>query len=480
MSQHAWFEHFKEKLQGLTTAFEDSGTPMSLLGYALKEKHLSSEEYLQWAMTHYRLPFLQARFFTETPPSPELFAKWSTHYPWSSECLPVAEWDGALIVACLQPPQDFPSFPQSILVLASLECMQETWAKYHPAPVVTAVPVIEQKSAEPAPEGIDLSVVTSAKKSSDSFSFEDLGVSEESSSAVELVSEEGEPLEGGALEGIFDGLTVTKLEALPPREGTVSTAVPATDAIVIEENTSTRSVVLEPATSAKPIPAAPDAPASAAITTTPVAGKPNIPPPPQSANKPASKPEAEPPPFEDSFANKPIPLVPRPAGVAKPTLNPVANGHFLLEKLKKKNAILLPERVKKTLSEMKAHFEKSMILTLDDHETQATAFAWDENFKGMKDTSSRVPLKTPSIFNIVAATSKSFHGYVSLNEINEKFFEDWNQGRVPDHVTVAPIMINDKLVGMLVGFAEKSAYNRTSLTLVEKLSADFVKGLQAA
>ncbi len=81
---------------------------------------------------------------------------------------------------------------------------------------------------------------------------------------------------------------------------------------------------------------------------------------------------------------------------------------------------------------------------------------------------------------MVVSTQKPFHGYISLNEINEKFFEDWNQGRIPDHVTITPILVEEKLVGMLVGFAEKSAYNKVSLHLAEKLSLDFVKGLQAA
>ncbi len=477
MSQHTWFEHFKEKLQGLTSAFEESGTFMSLLGFAIKEKHLSSEDYLKWAMTHYRLPFLQAKFFTDTPPSPEMFNKWATHYPWSIECLPVAEWDGALIVACLQPPQDFPSFPQSILVLASLECMEVTWKKFHPElvkPVAASAPAKEE-----VPEGIDLAAVTTTKnkKSGDSFSFDDLNLQEES---AEIATEgEGEEEKGAALEGIFDGLTVTKLEALTPPSTSEIQQVESESVVIAE---STRSVILEVVSDTKVPTSTPVVEPTPAVASIPTAGlvsaKPNIPPPPQKTEPAAST--ATPPPFEDSFANQPIPLVPRPVGVAKPTLNPVANGTFSLEKLKKKNTAILTERVKTTLSEMKAHFEKSMILTLDDLETQATAFAWDENFKGMKDTSARVPLKTPSIFNIVAATSKPFHGYVSLNEINEKFFEDWNQGRVPDHVTVAPILINDKLVGMLVGFAEKAAYNRTSLSLVEKLSTDFVKGLQAA
>ena len=495
MSQHAWFEHFKEKLQGLTPAFEDSGTSLSLLGFALKEKHLSTEEYLKWAMTHYRLPLLQSRFFTETPPSPELFAKWSTHYPWSVECLPVAEWDGSLIVACLQPPQDFPSFPSSIIVLTSIENMEATWKHYHPEVKTASTPATTATSTE-TPDGIDLSVVVAAKKSSDSFSIEDLGGSSEDASSEEGAGEEKE----GRLEGLFDGFTVTKLEALPPKTETISATgsqeKPSHSETVIDKDLSQASVeeiaedsLVAAAKPAAPIPPPPGAkssilvatstkataPASASIDAAalPAAAAAVIPPPPQ------AKEIQTPPPFEDSFSNKPIPIAPRPAGIAKPTLNPVANGTFALEKLKKKNTAAVTDRVKKILSEMKVHFEKSMILTLDDQETQAAAFAWDENFKGIKDTAARVPLKTPSIFNIVAATSKPFHGYVSLNEINEKFFEDWNQGRVPDHVTVAPILINDKLVGMLVGFAEKSAYNKSSLNLAEKLTTEFVKGLAA-
>jgi len=444
MSTHAWFEQFKQKLQGLTEVFEQSGTPLSLLSYALKEKHLTSEEYLQWAMAHYKLPQLQARFFTETPPSKEMFAKWATHYPWSAECLPVAEWDGALIVACLQPPQDFPLMPPSILVLAPLECIEKTWLAWNPPTV---------KSAD-TPEGINLSLaVPSQQDPNDLFSLEDLGNSSSEEESSEHNDSSADEQGASALEGIFDNVTVARLEKTVIQPLTpVAEAEPvleAKDAAAI----ASEKTVIQPLT--KTLPAEPFAP----------------PPPPADDAASAIS--------EDSFSNKPIAIVPRPAGVAKPTMNPVANGNFALDKLKKKNSALLSEKVRKVLSEMKSHFEKSMILTLDEQETQITAFAWDENFQGIKDTSLRVPLKTPSIFNIVASTQKPFHGYISLNEINEKFFDDWNNGRIPDHVTISPILMNDKLVGMLVGFAEKSAYNKVSLGLAERLSNDFTKGLAA-
>ncbi|WP_373999666.1 hypothetical protein [Bdellovibrio bacteriovorus] len=490
MSIHAWFEHFKEQLQGLTESFEQSGSHLSLLGYALKEQRLSSELYLNWAQNHYKLPKLQSRFFTETSVSQEMFAKWATHYPWSAECLPVAEWDGSLIVACLQPPQDFPQTPSAILVLAHFDNLEQVWEQLHPraaaTPAATTATPITASPAEEAPEGMDFSVATATKQGpKDSFSFDDLAVAENENAAPSLeplsldqnTSEEG-------LDGLFDGPTVIRLEALSTAETASSEASVAaetsSDSVVVEfsedsePKTQVDEIALTPAATSAPV-VEPlvvkeeKAPVVAAVNEA-LGGK-KIPPPPPKSEMP--------PPFEDSFGNKPIPIVPRPAGVAKPTINPVASGNFALERMKKKNAAILNERVKQILSEMKAHFEKSMILTLDEQETQMTAFAWDENFQGMKDTSMRFPLQTPSIFNIVASTQKSFHGYISLNEINEKFFEDWNQGRIPDHVTISPIIINEKLVGMLVGFAEKAAYNKVSLTLAEKLSIDFVKGLAA-
>lgn len=445
MSHNPWFEHFKEQLQGLTESFQESGSSLSLLGYALKEQRLSSDKYSLWAMDFFKLPKLQSRFFTETPPSQEMFAKWATHYPWSAECLPVAEWDGSLIVACLQPPQDLPSTSTHITVLANYEDLERTWAHYQKSS--------EKATHSEAPEGIDLSAsLGNSKSPGDSFSFDDLGISEEKSA-----ENESEPLvllepeKSDAMEGLFDSPTSVRLESLSPQTpAAIPTEAPP---IFLEEEAKT---------------------VIAKIEEEPTVAKQAPPPPPPQAKTAHSGDN------EKSFNNKAIPLTPRASGVEKPIVSPVANSHFTLEKLKQKNASLINDKTKKVFSEMKTYFEKTIILTLDDDETQITAFAWDEKFQGISDTSMCFPLKTPSIFNIVAATQKPFHGYISLNEINEKFFESWNQGSIPDHVTISPLIINEKIVGMIMGFADKSAYNRTSLNLAEKLSAEFVKDLKAA
>jgi hypothetical protein len=498
MSTLEWFEHFKHKLQGLTESHTAGGSPLSLLAYALKENQLTAEEYFPWAMAHYKLPRLQARFFTETPPRKEMYAKWATHYSWTVECLPVAEWDGILVVACLQPPQDFPSSPTCVFVLAPQEALEQCWNTWNPqvaAKIPSSAPTKSVAAESAMPEGLEAALqAPSAKKSGDSFSFEDLGdvaSSEESSSDEESSSEEHGESSGeemGGLEGLFDA-PVVKLQSFNSADGEAATPAAMTPPTTLPEETPVddilnsqsatdeeaqktfdRTVVdtrpslskMEPVLEKKSEP-----------ETVVAAAKAGGPPPPPKDDLPDLS--------EESFGNKPItPIVTRPTGVAKPTMNPVASGSFALEKLKKKNSGVIADKVKRVLSEMKAHFEKSMILTLDEQESQVTAFAWDENFQEIKDTSMRIPLESPSIFKIVASTQKPFHGYISLNDLNENFFEQWNQGAIPDHVTITPIVINEKLVGMLMGFAEKSAYNKVSLGLAERLSSEFTKGLQAA
>ncbi|WP_413584144.1 hypothetical protein [Bdellovibrio sp. HCB274] len=481
MSTLEWFEHFKHKLQGLTDSHAVAGSPLSLLGYALKENHIQPDEYFPWAMAHYKLPRLQARFFTETPPRKEMLAKWATHYSWTAECLPVAEWDGILVVACLQPPQDFPSNPGAVFVLAPQDVLENCWNSWQSQSSSSqAAPLQAAKSESEMPEGFEVSLkAPAAKKSGDSFSFEDLGdvsSSEESNPEIEMPEEGAESSsdEMGGLEGLFDTPKVS-LQSIGSNENSSDVAVAA-----IPEETPVDGILNSATASPEQIQQTfehtvmESRPSLARVE--PIQEKSSIPagpPPPPKDDLPELN--------EDSFGNKPIaPIVARPTGVAKPTMNPVASSNFSLEKLKKKNSAVLPDKIKRALSEMKAHFEKSMILTVDEQESQVTAFAWDENFQDIKDTSLRVPLKTPSIFNIVASTQKPFHGYISLNELNEKFFEQWNQGAIPDHVTITPIVMEEKIVGMLMGFAEKSAYNKASLTLAEKLSSEFTKGLQAA
>ena len=514
MDQRAWFEHFKHKLQGLTQSYESSGTTLSLLGYALKSKRLNYDEYLKWAMSYFKLPHLQSSFFAQFSPAPDLFAKWGTHYLWSAECMPLAEWDGCLIVACLQPPQDFPLVPPCVLVLASPDVLDAYAQKLRPTKSqLKAQTTAEQTSSL---QGLDFKAAQRKSQDSAILELKDSDSFSENSESLELDSEQED--ESGKLEGLSDDYTVTTLQRLKIAE--TDTAAIAT----IDDSATSPIIAPTPnANTTLPTTAFPGL-----LQPTPAANKPNIPPPPASSDATAdveektkisplsplkpktadtSKSSAStlttPPVAAVTKTTLPTPpvapvekaspliatapkakgpsLVKAPAAATNPgtAVSSAANGLFELDKLKKKNSAVMADKLSMVLHEMKSHFEKSLILSLDDKESQASVFAWDESFQGIKDQTSRIPLRTPSIFNIVAETMKPFHGYVSLNEINEKFFEDWNQGEVPDHVTITPMIIKEKVVGMLVGFGQKSAYNRTSLNLAERLSNEFVKSVAA-
>lgn len=459
MSQPNWQEHFKEQLQGLRELFEQSETSLSFLGYALQEKRLSAEEYLKWAQKAYQLPSLHSRFFLEAPLSQEMFAKWATHYRWSVECLPVAEWDGSLIVACLEPPQDFPQTPTFSLVLAEPEPLQQAWIKLNPPQEKAAEPVASPTMvAANIPDGLTIAIASTSPAKKEGFSAEDIFGQQ---------PEEKQPDSAGTKSAIV-------IEEKEEQQGLLHLDPVATPPVLVKldipefkESTSDEAPLVAP----------PKQISSEEIEKTTVTKidtkitKPVVP----ASHLPTQNPT------ENAEENRAIPQSSATSSMlkGKPQSHPAPPGSFALEKIKKQQGPLIAEKIKRTLTDMKTHFKKAMILTVDENESQIMAFAWDESFQGIPDTSVRIPLKTPSIFNIVASTQKPFHGYVSLNQLNEKFFEDWNHGSIPDHVTITPVIVEDKVIAMLMGFADKSAYNKSSLLWAEKLSAEFIKDLAA-
>lgn len=419
MSHTNWQEHFKVKLQGLTHAFEHSGSTLSLLGFALKNEYLTSEEYLNWASRHFGLPLLNAGFFAANTPNTHFFSKFKSTFNWSPECLPLGEWDGALIIAGVQPPQELPNNLKFIFVLAAFENLESTWSALQ----IPALPTVDV-----APDGLDLFTTTSMKKAKDddSFSFEDLQIDSEVTEIREEI-------------GAFDGDLLAPSEDQGGMEGLDESIVgsfnkPISDA----ESFDASSLVIPEST---PDNMTEDAPL-ATVTVLPS-------------------------------------LEQRESKIQIADVRSYSD-NFHLRDLMTEKTYAIGNKIKATLAQMKSHFEKSLILSLNDTESSAIVFAWDESFNGEHNDSYSIPLNTPSIFNIVAATSKPFHGFVSLNEINEKFFEEWNHGAIPDHVTITPILLDVKVVGMLVGFAEKSAYNRASLNLAEKLALQLMKDFQVA
>jgi hypothetical protein len=65
------------------------------------------------------------------------------------------------------------------------------------------------------------------------------------------------------------------------------------------------------------------------------------------------------------------------------------------------------------------------------------------------------------------------------NDLNDKFFAEWNGSQNPDHLTLSPILIDDVVVGMILGIGDKSANNKTCLLQTEHMAEAVAKKIKA-
>ena len=73
--------------------------------YALKTNKIQLEQYMEWAVDCYHLPFLKDSFFQNITIHQQLWDKVKDQAQWSESFLPLYEWEGVLFVACLQAPE---------------------------------------------------------------------------------------------------------------------------------------------------------------------------------------------------------------------------------------------------------------------------------------------------------------------------------------------------------------------------------------
>lgn len=124
------------------------------------------------------------------------------------------------------------------------------------------------------------------------------------------------------------------------------------------------------------------------------------------------------------------------------------------------------------LGQMEFHFLKYMILLIDGD--IAHPWQWSDKFFCGQDPQV-IPLTTPSPFRVVLRTNKSYHGQVVNTATGEAFFDLWNEGQTPDHLTLAAIQQDDKLMGILLGIGDREANTRHSLLAAEKLAQEIAK-----
>jgi hypothetical protein len=101
-------------------------------------------------------------------------------------------------------------------------------------------------------------------------------------------------------------------------------------------------------------------------------------------------------------------------------------------------------------------FEHSMILLFQGGELKP--WRWSNHWLPTQASQpAAVDLSQPSIFNIVFKTCLPYHGYVVSNSVNGKFFLNWNRGQTPAHITMVPLMVNERIAGMILGAVNSAA-----------------------
>ncbi len=365
---HSWTNFFKKNLEKLEDSFKKQGPmELSLLGFAIKNNFVSSKEYIEWAQQAYSLPIVNPSFFKTHSSSFAEWTKWKNLYKWRLEIQPLADWDGHLIVGCLEIPMNFPLELKPIFLLCEFNDLENIW-KIKNQPTL---------NTGENPEFILL---------------DDSEVTVNTNSDLVLAEEILEIPEGLA-------------EA--PAAVTLDLALKNNHQKNRDDLTKTQSTAV----------------------------------------------------------------------LKSPSSN--ANPNYILNVLFDQHSNDFRAKTNVLFEKLRSYFEKSMILGLDPEEKNLRPHIWDNHFVPSTSTNHTIPLDSPSIFKIVSVSQKPFHGHIVVNNINEKFFDDWNQGTIPAHVTIVPLIINNRIAGMIISLGGKSSDTYGVLKFMENAVQEYSLQLSA-
>lgn len=453
MSSSTWQDHFRENLIGL-----EPPRVGSFLAFAIAEGRVKEDEYLTWASHQQLLPVLESRFFTEQQPDASLLQKRPSP-GWNPLCFPVREWDGVLMVACLEKPE-LAIEGSVVYLLAPPSAMQPWWEQISGAQAASPLDMPDGLDvgggASPAamPEGLFDAPASSATASSPTgggLSFAGIGLAKVS------------PAE----EAKADATVITE-----PKQEPTTTPEPIAPLVAAKPTEVAAKPSAKPTPAAvKPAPAA--KPSPVAVKPSPAAAKVE-----STAVSEHSSPSITNSGFFDETTRTNVNIqttrLPEPPAELKVAVGAKTEIHLLsgvATQVKDFNGHL-----REALRKMSGSFEKTMFLGCSETQDALIPVLWSESF-GPTPVPTRVSLDGASLFKIVAATEKSFHGPVVPNEINTLFFKTWNAGTTPAHVTLTPVFFKNRFVGALLGLADRTATNMSTLRMVEKVSAELTRSI---
>lgn len=385
--------------------------------------------------TRMDIALLNSRFFEAFQPSKEFWLKWSSLEDWSESFVPLYEWNEMLYIGCTDQPPSWKS-PQKVMFVL---CETEPLAEYfHKLKTFTSQPakIPSQAQTPPTPnlpkdmplhpaQNIPRKIEESDPFAAFSTLVPHRDSSEEESLSLSLEDAEA-PLQAS------DDNVLSEAEGLSYKEA---------DEAKIDKSTSEQSQD--------------ESPDLVLFSEEELRASKNNILSPRSDDKNQN--------LEKNIAQ---------VSLANNKLSPVTDNQFEVSKPN----IAAGSFSDKAFAQLKTQYSKCMILKKVGN--AVIPWLWDSKFSGPSNSPAPISLGQPSPFRIVAKTQKPYHGYVIPNEFFEKFFDDWNQALIPDHLTISPIILNDEVAAMLLAIGPKDINQKSSLLLAEKTALEISKNLQ--
>jgi hypothetical protein len=117
----SWRQHFKIPSDKLRLS----------LSQVLLSGLIPEAEYLKWAQNTFGLPVVTDTFF-QIPEDPIYWDSICHLYKWNPNFFPLTEWDGVMLIGCMEPPTEFRFARDYRLVLVSPKHLQTLWQKLNP------------------------------------------------------------------------------------------------------------------------------------------------------------------------------------------------------------------------------------------------------------------------------------------------------------------------------------------------------------
>lgn len=475
------------------------------LRWCLLNGRIPLQEYLLWAMATYDLPIVRDTFFS-IPADPIFWDAVKTQFAWSPSFFPLAEWQGVLLIGCLEAPRfHVPGQHAYRFVLASPEALEKRFREFEPTWSFANAPSREEpaktaavrSSATPAvaapivPAAAVAPAVAVAAKVRQRPADEVLADDLPPAPNVSLDDPDGlvveiPPPSSPNLFVVPEGLSPSDIGQPVPAEpdglahDSVIMNVASLDFSLPLESQITQAPAAPQALPALPQEAPPtlppERPGVTATTNNVASIVPHLPkvPPTLPPNLPPALPRETP----STLAKvTPMPLAPASA-VTPPVL-----AHLVGRVSANEAAVALSSctsydaLLNATIAHITTIFENGMVLNVVRHQLQP--IKWSDLLLSAKgEKPDPISLELPSIFRVAFRTSLPYHGYVVPNPTNAAFFDSFTRGTIPKHVTVMPVLMNGKPHSLLMGLSSVDVDIKATLSAMEKLSAEFGVQLQ--